>query len=295
MCLSSPPSVIVRRRQRLRQLRLVEAGALHPEGVAVVVEEGPQRGHLVDAQGWVGAGVARGVGHGRQPTTPDRPASPGLRVVEMRRVGREDPLVEVVDQRGLRVGVAADLAVRLVSELALEVGVQGEVAGVLGQPAGEGEVSLRLDRVRRPDVHVGVRVVVLEDAVLLELRLTDRQHQAGRLEVAQPGVLVGRVGDGQVDVDDGLGPEPAHGRRADGGDREHAVTQSVSQRRLDLLVRRRPARIGCDHLDHPRRGARETHPGDVLGAEQLKGLQSGWVVTCPPPPSWVSGWGSSAA
>jgi len=73
-------------------------------------------------------------------------------------------------------------------------------------------------------MQVDVRTAVLEDAVLLPVRLATEQHVACSLEVRHVRGLVGRIGDEQQDVQDGLGHEPRDRRRADVLHGQRAIT-----------------------------------------------------------------------
>ena len=70
--------------------------------------------------------------------------------------------------------------------------------------------------------------------MLEPVRLADTKDVARRLQRRHVGVLVGRVGDDEVDVDERLRREAGHRCRADVLEQQHLVTE----RAADLLLAR---------------------------------------------------------
>ena len=134
-------------------------------------------------------------------------------------------------------------------EFALGVQVQVAVVVVCAQPVAEGEHSPDLLAALGEGVDVHVRVGAFEEPVLVPVGLSDSQRVAGALELGHVGVLVGRVGHHQDDVDQRLRREARHRRRPDMFDLHGLRTQRCPDPGRLALEKSRPLRVVLGELD----------------------------------------------
>ena len=136
-------------------------------------------------------------------------------------------------------------------QLALACGVELAVGGIPAQPVAEEEHPVDLLAARAEHVHVDVGVGPLEQAVLEPVGLPDPQAVAGGLQLRHVRGLVGRVRHLERDVDDRLGGQARHRRRADVLDPDDPVAEGGADPLLLTLVQARPVRVVVVDLDGP--------------------------------------------
>ncbi len=116
---------------------------------------------------------------------------------------------------------------------------------------GRNEEKLRktVQTINHENVSYTVADVSQAEDTLVEDRLPEQHREARGLQGRAVGVLVPRVGNGEVDVDDRLGGQARHRGGADVLDREGDVSERGAEARGELLECIGPGWIVRHHLD----------------------------------------------
>ncbi len=144
-------------------------------------------------------------------------------------------------------------------ELPLRSRVALAVGFVRAQPVAKQQHPVRLFTAGRKDVEIDVRVRTLEDPVLEPLRLADHEDVARPLEVGQVRRLVRRVGDLEHHVDDRLGGQRRHRRRACVLQSHDPGAEHVADAHRLALEPHRPFRVVLDDVDPRLQLGRRAH------------------------------------
>jgi hypothetical protein len=121
----------------------------------------------------------------------------------------------------------------LFREIALGPLVELAVGVVGAQPITEHEHRVYLGTSERVDVEIDIGVGPLEQPMLMPIGLANVEHIAGGFHRGHVLGLIGRIGDGENQIDDRLGGESRDRSRADMLERQDARTKrSTNARRL---------------------------------------------------------------
>src|SRR5437867_1803587 len=155
----------------------------------------------------------------------------------------------LLDHGRLRIRVVLHVLPLLRAELALRPLVELSVRVVRAQPIAEEQHSIDLGTLSWKDVQVHGWLGASKHPVLEPVRFANAENVTHRLKLRDVRLLVGRVGDDEVDVDARFRHQPRHRGGADVMDLKCRATERASNLFGCLLEERRPARVVLNEHD----------------------------------------------
>src|SRR6266571_2372266 len=155
----------------------------------------------------------------------------------------------LLDHGRLRIRVVLYVLPLLRAELALRPRIELAVRFVRAQPIAEEQHSVNLGTLRWKDMQVHGWFGAAKHPVLEPVRLANAENVTHRLKLRDVRLLVRRVGDDEVDVDERLCHQARHRGRADVVDLKCRPTERASNLFGCLVEERRPARVVLNEHD----------------------------------------------